>query len=220
MNSSIGWWTAFEMFPSRLPQRRYEATKRVIDVALVVVFAPLWVPLTALTALAVWASSPGDPVLFKQLRTGKGGRRFMLLKFRTMVRDAERVKSRLAVSNELKWPDFKITDDPRITPLGKVLRRTSLDELPQLLNVLAGDMSLVGPRPTSFGLDTYELWHTERLEVKPGMTGLWQVIGRGRMEFDDRVRLDVAYVRRRSLRLDALILLLTVVAVLRRDGAK
>ena len=129
------------------------------------------------------------------------------------------MKEKYAHLNELQWPDFKITNDPRITKIGRVLRKTSLDELPQLINVLKGDMSLVGPRPTSFGAETYKLWHTERLDVTPGLTGLWQIIGRASMEFDDRLRLDIAYIERRSLWMDINILFFTVFAVFKGRGA-
>ncbi len=142
-----------------------------------------------------------------------------MYKFRTMVPNAEELKSRYAHLNELQWPDFKITNDPRITPLGRWLRKTSLDELPQLFNVLRGEMSLVGPRPTSFGPETYKLWHTERLDVIPGMTGLWQVFGRARLEFDERLRLDIAYIERASLWLDICILFMTAISVFRQRGA-
>jgi len=136
-----------------------------------------------------------------------------------MVANAEELKAQLAHLNELQWPDFKITDDPRVTRVGKFLRVTSLDELPQLFNVLRGDMSLVGPRPTSFAADTYDLWHTVRLEVRPGLTGLWQVRARHTSEFDDRLRLDVEYVRKMSIATDMSILLQTVGSVLHRSGA-
>jgi lipopolysaccharide/colanic/teichoic acid biosynthesis glycosyltransferase len=136
-----------------------------------------------------------------------------------MIPNAEELKSQFAHLNELQWPDFKITDDPRITPFGKFLRKTSLDELPQLINVLRGDMSLVGPRPTSFGPETYKLWHTSRLDVMPGITGLWQIFGRAQLEFDDRLRLDIAYIERASLWLDIQILLLTVIAAFQQRGA-
>ena len=142
-----------------------------------------------------------------------------MYKFRSMVPNAEALKEKYAHLNELQWPDFKITNDPRITKIGRVLRKTSLDELPQLINVLKGDMSLVGPRPTSFGAETYKLWHTERLDVTPGLTGLWQIIGRASMEFDDRLRLDIAYIERRSLWMDINILFFTVFAVFKGRGA-
>jgi lipopolysaccharide/colanic/teichoic acid biosynthesis glycosyltransferase len=208
------------------PQKRsfrgdsYLIAKRIMDVTLVLLSMPLWLPVMAVVALAIYITSPGSPVIFKQLRTGKGGRRFNIYKFRTMVANAEEMKSKYAHLNELQWPDFKISNDPRVTPLGNFLRRTSLDEMPQLFNVLKGDMSLVGPRPTSFGPETYKLWHTHRLDVQPGITGLWQVFGRAQLEFDERLRLDIAYIERASLRLDLYILILTVLAVFQQRGAQ
>jgi lipopolysaccharide/colanic/teichoic acid biosynthesis glycosyltransferase len=208
------------------PQKRtitgdtYLVAKRIMDITLVLLSLPLWVPLLGAVALAIYITSPGAPVIFKQLRTGKGGRRFHIYKFRTMVPGAELLKTQYAHLNELQWPDFKISDDPRVTPLGRFLRKTSLDELPQIFNVLRGEMSLVGPRPTSFGPETYKLWHTHRLDVTPGITGLWQVFGRAQLEFDDRLRLDIAYIERASLRLDILILFLTVFAVFQQRGAQ
>jgi lipopolysaccharide/colanic/teichoic acid biosynthesis glycosyltransferase len=207
------------------PQRRilkgkaYLLTKRIIDLFLVLITLPLWLPLNGIIALIIRFTSPGAPVIFKQLRTGKGGRRFEMYKFRTMVPNAEELKSKYSHLNELKWPDFKITNDPRITPVGRFLRKTSLDEIPQLFNVLRGEMSLVGPRPTSFGPETYKLWHTSRLDVMPGLTGLWQIIGRAQLEFDDRLRLDIAYIERASLWLDFNILIRTVLAVSESRGA-
>jgi lipopolysaccharide/colanic/teichoic acid biosynthesis glycosyltransferase len=208
------------------PQRRsltgdtYLFAKRIMDIALVLLSMPLWLPTLAIIALVIRVTSPGEPVIFRQLRTGKGGRRFDMYKFRTMVPNAEELKSKYSHLNELQWPDFKITDDPRITPIGKFLRKTSLDELPQILNVLKGDMSLVGPRPTSFGPETYKLWHTSRLDVMPGITGLWQVFGRANLEFDERLRLDIAYIERASLWLDIQILFLTALAVFQQRGAR
>ena len=207
------------------PRRRsltgdfYLFAKRVMDIALVLLTLPIWAPALAIIGLVIQVTSPGAPVMFKQLRTGKGGRRFEMYKFRTMVPEAEELKSQYAHLNELQWPDFKITNDPRITPIGQFLRKTSLDELPQVINVLRGEMSLVGPRPTSFGPETYQLWHTSRLDVMPGITGLWQIFGRAQLEFDDRLRLDIAYIERASLWLDIQILLLTVVAALQQRGA-
>lgn len=207
------------------PQRRtltgstYLIAKRIMDVTLVLLTLPVWLPVLGIIALVIGITSPGAPVMFKQLRTGKGGRRFPMYKFRTMIPDAEEIKSQYAHLNELQWPDFKITNDPRITPVGKILRKTSLDELPQLINVLRGEMSLVGPRPTSFGPETYQLWHTSRLDVIPGITGLWQVFGRAQLEFDDRLRLDIAYIERASFWLDIQILILTVIAAFQQRGA-
>ena len=197
----------------------YVFLKRGMDLLLVTLGSPVWVPMFCVIALLIWISAPGAPVLFSQLRTGKGGKRFPMYKFRTMVPNAEKLKAEYAHLNELKWPDFKITNDPRVTFVGRILRKTSLDELPQLLNVLRKDMSLVGPRPTSFGAETYQLWHTERLDVIPGMTGLWQIEGRGRLEFDQRLRLDIAYIERASLWLDTVILFRTITAIFKQRGA-
>ena len=201
------------------PKRRtYRAIKRAVDIIGCVLALPLALPLIALCALAVRIDSKGA-AFFTQLRTGRGGRRFHMYKLRTMVHNADELKEQYAHLNELTWPDFKITDDPRVTRVGRFLRRTSLDELPQLFNVLKGDMSLVGPRPTSFSADTYSLWHTARLDVKPGLTGLWQVSGRNELDFDDRLRLDIHYIRNRSTWLDIMILLRTVGAVFSGRGA-
>ena len=142
-----------------------------------------------------------------------------MYKIRTMVGNAEELKHKYMHLNELTWPDFKITNDPRITRVGKVLRKTSLDELPQIFNVIKGDMSLVGPRPTSFDSSTYKLWHTTRLECKPGITGLWQVCGRNELDFDDRLRLDIAYLRNRCVWLDIKILFHTISSVFTGRGA-
>jgi lipopolysaccharide/colanic/teichoic acid biosynthesis glycosyltransferase len=213
------WIKKFDPQKRILKGEAYLLTKRFIDLFLVLITLPLWLPLNGIIALIIRFTSPGAPVIFKQLRTGKGGRRFEMYKFRTMVPNAEELKSKYAHLNELKWPDFKITNDPRITPIGRFLRKTSLDELPQLFNVLRGEMSLVGPRPTSFGPETYKLWHTSRLDVMPGLTGLWQIIGRAQLEFDDRLRLDIAYIERASLWLDFNILIRTVLAVFESRGA-
>jgi lipopolysaccharide/colanic/teichoic acid biosynthesis glycosyltransferase len=202
----------------RPPSHRYLVTKRVVDVAVCLVLAVIAIPLIALCALAIVVDSPG-PILFGQERTGRDGRRFRMLKLRTMLANAEELKPLFAHLSVLPPPDFKIPDDPRITRVGRFLRATSLDELPQLFNVLRGEMSLVGPRPTSFEPSRYELWHTQRLDVRPGITGLWQVEGRNVTTFDERLRLDVQYIRRRSLAFDVMLLARTVVVVLRRSGA-
>lgn len=202
-----------------LTGRSYQAAKRVLDLLLVIGTAPLWVPLLVLCALAVKLDDPSAPVLFRQQRAGQGGRPFTMHKFRTMVPDAEDLKESLMHLNELEWPDFKITNDPRVTGPGRLLRKLSLDELPQLYDVLRGRMSLVGPRPTGAKPEDYALWQTERLDVKPGITGLWQLYGRATVMFDDRSRLDIAYVQRRCLWLDIQILSRTIPAVLTRRGA-
>ena len=200
------------------PGRVYAVGKRLLDVAVCVVLLPFALLCIALSALAIRTDSPG-PIFFLQPRTGRGGKTFMMFKLRTMYVDAEQRKKQLEALNALSYPDFKIPDDPRITRVGRFLRRSSLDEVPQILNVLLGQMSLVGPRPTSFGPETYELWHTARLEVTPGITGLWQVSGRSDLEFDERLRLDIAYIRNRSLAYDLWILLRTVGAVANGKGA-
>lgn len=214
------WVRRFDPRKRFLTGSSYFLAKRIMDLTLTLLSMPFWLPLLGIIALIIHVTSPGAPVVFKQLRTGKGGRRFFMYKFRTMVPNAEELKAKYAHLNELQWPDFKITNDPRITRIGRFLRKTSLDEIPQLFNVLKGEMSLVGPRPTSFGPETYKLWHTERLDVTPGLTGLWQITGRARLEFDDRLRLDIAYIERRSIWLDIVILAMTVGAVFKQRGAK
>lgn len=213
------WWQKFRPEKRLLRGKTYRKAKRLMDMTLVISSLPLVLPLLLLCALLIKIESPSGPVLFRQKRTGKGGHPFYMFKFRTMVPNAEALKKELSHLNELQWPDFKISDDPRITRMGRFLRKTSLDEMPQLLNVLRGEMSLVGPRPTSFSPQTYQLWQTERLDVLPGITGLWQILGRGSMEFDERVRLDVAYIERRCLWLDTQILFRTCTAVIRQRGA-
>jgi lipopolysaccharide/colanic/teichoic acid biosynthesis glycosyltransferase len=203
----------------RGPERRAAAiAKRVFDLLFTALTAPVWLPAIALVALAIKISAPSAPVVFTQQRTGRGGYRFRMYKFRTMVPNAEELKSTYAHLNQLEWPDFKIENDPRVTRIGRFLRKTSLDELPQILNVLAGDMSWVGPRPTSFGPETYAIWQTARLDVVPGITGLWQVVGRGRTEVDERLRLDMEYIDHRSLWYDLKILFRTVGEVFRSRG--
>lgn len=191
--------------------------KRLFDLTVCTLALPIVVPVLVLCALAVRLDSPG-PIVFRQWRTGKDGRRFPMFKFRTMVENAEELKAELAHLNVLPPPDFKIPDDPRITRVGRFLRATSLDELPQLFNVVRGEMSLVGPRPTSFSSDTYAVWHGRRLEAVPGITGLWQVAGRNETTFDERLRLDIAYIDHQSLLFDVRILLQTVFAVFSRSG--
>jgi len=200
-------------------QRRMSRSKRCLDVVVVLLLLPLAMPLMLLCMAAIMIEG-GFPIFFFQNRTGISGRRFKMFKFRTMVTNAEELKGKLAHLNELTLPDFKIANDPRITRTGAFLRRTSLDELPQLINVLMGNMSLVGPRPTSFAAETYELWHTERLEVTPGITGLWQISGRSDIDFDERLRLDIEYMEKQSFFYDIRILILTVAAILSKRGAR
>ncbi len=201
-----------------LRRRSYELTKRAFDIGFSLLILPGAAIVIAVCAGLIYLLD-GSPVLFTQPRTGKGGRRFELYKFRTMVNGAVALKAQLLERNQLSGPDFKIAKDPRVTRLGAVLRKFSLDEVPQILNVLKGEMSLVGPRPTSFKASSYGLWHTERLEITPGITGLWQVSGRSDIDFDERVRLDIEYIERRSLLFDLWILLRTIRAVLQPRGA-
>jgi lipopolysaccharide/colanic/teichoic acid biosynthesis glycosyltransferase len=135
-----------------------------------------------------------------------------------MLPNAAELKESLRDRSAVAWPDFRLEDDPRVTPLGRYLRKTSIDELPQLWCVLRGDMSLVGPRPTSFAADTYSPWQTERLDFAPGLTGPWQVMGRDSMDFTERCRLEISFFRRPSLWRDLLILIRTVPVVIRRTG--
>jgi lipopolysaccharide/colanic/teichoic acid biosynthesis glycosyltransferase len=196
----------------------YRTVKRAVDLVVCALVLPLLMPIFLACAVAVRLDSPG-PITFGQARTGRDGRRFKMYKFRTMVRNAEELKEELRHLSIVPWPDFKIIDDPRITRVGKILRKTSLDELPQFINVLLGHMTLVGPRPTSFAADTYSLWHTARLEVAPGLTGLWQVEGRNAATFDERLRMDITYIANMRPMFDLKIILKTVPAVLMRKGA-
>lgn len=189
-------------------------TLRILDLLLVLLLAPFWIPVMIACALVVWIGDPSAPIAYRQLRVGMHGKVFSMWKFRSMVRNADELKHGLMQYNERVWPDFKMTNDPRITRVGRWMRKTSLDELPQILNVLKGDMSLVGPRPTSFALATYDVWHTERLEVRPGITGFWQVRSRT-SGFDERVRLDIQHVRAFSVKEAVLLLVATLPAALK-----
>lgn len=209
-----------EFLPAR-PGAVQMGIKRVVDVTLAGLALLVISPLLLVIAVAIRLDSPG-PVLFGQMRVGVGGRPFRMWKFRTMVQDADQIKAQLAHLNESGDPRlFKITADPRVTRVGRWLRRSSLDELPQLFNVLRGEMSLVGPRPFfPEDMDLYEEHHFERLQVLPGITGLWQVSGRSDIrDFEKVVELDREYIRRWSIGLDLKILAKTLPAVLRQDGA-
>jgi exopolysaccharide biosynthesis polyprenyl glycosylphosphotransferase len=195
------------------------AVKRTFDLAGSVVLLLLLAPVMTLAALAIKLSSRG-PVLYRSMRPGIGGRPFACFKFRTMVHGAEHLQDTLEQENELTGAIFKIRDDPRVTTVGRFLRRWSLDELPQLFNVLRGEMSLVGPRPLpKRDYDLLDDWHRKRYLVLPGMTGLWQVSGRSELDFDELVRLDFLYLERWSVFLDLTILLKTIPAVFRARGA-
>jgi exopolysaccharide biosynthesis polyprenyl glycosylphosphotransferase len=208
----------FELRPPVFDGLDYVA-KRTFDFLGGLVLTLLLSPLMAVIALAVSVSSRG-PVVYRSVRPGMGGEPFSCFKFRTMRTDADQVQADLESLNEASGALFKIRHDPRMTPVGRFLRRYSLDELPQLFNVLAGQMSLVGPRPLpQRDFEQLEEWHKKRYLVLPGITGLWQVSGRSELDFDDLVRLDFLYLERWSVGLDLAILLKTVPAVLSRRGA-
>ncbi len=193
--------------------------KRLIDIVASAAGLILLAPVFALVALAIKLDSRG-PVSYGSLRVGKKGRKFVCLKFRTMVQNADELKSKLQEQNERQGPFFKIADDPRITRLGRFLRKFSLDELPQLWNVLKGEMSLVGPRPHPLDdYEQYKLEHLRRLDVKPGITGLWQVTARQDPSFEKTLLLDLEYIENWNLLLDLKILLKTVPEVLRASGS-
>ncbi|HVV36772.1 MAG TPA: sugar transferase [Acidimicrobiales bacterium] len=215
--------TAPTTAPEILVRREASATKRFLKRAIDVVGASVLLvvaaPIAACIALAIRVTS-GKHVLFKQTRVGLDGALFTMYKFRTMVRDAEDLRHQLVEHNEADGLLFKIADDPRVTRLGRVLRPLGLDELPQLLNVLKGNMSLVGPRPAlPVEVDKYDERLKARLWVKPGLTGLWQINGRHELSFDDYARFDLHYVDNWSLMLDLWVLVATLPALLRRRGA-
>ncbi|MGA7379052.1 MAG: sugar transferase [Candidatus Sulfotelmatobacter sp.] len=195
------------------------AIKRGLDVLAASFLLILFSPLFLLLAIAVRLSSPGK-IFYRWHVVGEGGKPFLSFKFRSMVRNADELKSRLEPRNEMTGPVFKISDDPRVTPAGKWMRRYSLDELPQLYSVLIGDMSLVGPRPPlASEFQCFTAYQRQKLSVKPGITGLWQVGGRNRInDFDQWVSLDLDYIRRWSLWLDSKILWRTVFAVFSGSG--
>ena len=194
--------------------------RRVLDLLTATLLLLLCTPILLVAAILIKLNSPG-PVFYCQWRTGYAGRRFRMYKLRTMVQNADRMKEKLrALSHHApNSPDFKVRNDPRITRVGRVLRKLSLDELPNFINVIRGEMSLVGPRPTSFDIDVYDDRHLARLAVPQGITGLWQISGRSEIDFDDRVKLDCRYIRDQSFLLDLWILLLTPLRVLGARGA-
>ncbi|MQA28754.1 MAG: exopolysaccharide biosynthesis polyprenyl glycosylphosphotransferase [Luteitalea sp.] len=204
-----------------VPDDHRLTVKRIFDLTGAAAALVVLSPLMLAAALAVKVTSPG-PVLFSQERFGLNRRRFAMLKFRTMVADAERLQGALEERNEANGPVFKIAADPRITPIGRFLRRTSIDELPQLFNILRGDMAIVGPRPLPVR-DVRRFTRASdmrRFSVRPGLTCLWQVSGRSNLSFDEWIKLDLRYIDGWSLALDFLILLRTVPAVIRGTGAQ
>jgi exopolysaccharide biosynthesis polyprenyl glycosylphosphotransferase len=194
--------------------------KRAFDIVGGLVGLAVLIALYPLLAVAIKLTSPG-PVFFRQVRVGKNGKRFVIYKFRSMYVDAEQRRKELERDNELRGAVFKIKNDPRMTPVGALLRKLSLDELPQFINVLKGEMSLVGTRPpTPDEVSAYEKWHHRRISIRPGMTGLWQVSGRNKVEdFDEIVKLDLEYIDSWSIWLDTAIILKTILVLFRRDQA-
>jgi exopolysaccharide biosynthesis polyprenyl glycosylphosphotransferase len=193
--------------------------KRLIDLVASAIAIVLCLPLWIIIPVLIKRDSPG-PVFYVQERVGKNGRLFPMYKFRSMVDGADKMQSRVMHLNEMDGPVFKIKADPRLTRIGKFLRRTSLDELPQLFNVFKGNMSLVGPRPPILSeVSQYRPWQRKRLSVTPGVTCLWQVTGRSEVKFDEWMKLDMQYIENWSLALDAKILLRTIKAVIKRRGA-
>jgi lipopolysaccharide/colanic/teichoic acid biosynthesis glycosyltransferase len=193
--------------------------KRALDVLFGSLIFLVALPIIAIAAILVKLDSPG-PVFHRAVRVGRNGRKFTFLKLRSMQRDAEELRALLLHRNEASGPAFKLTNDPRVTRVGRLLRKTSLDELPQLWHVVQGHMSLVGPRPPfPEEVERYEPWMLRRLEVRPGLTCLWQISGRSDLSFEEWMRLDLEYVDRISPSLDAKILLLTIPAVISGRGA-
>jgi exopolysaccharide biosynthesis polyprenyl glycosylphosphotransferase len=193
--------------------------KRAIDIVGSIILLILVAPLMLVVILAIRIDSPG-PAVFRHRRVGRSGQEFRIYKFRSMIQGAEELQSELEPLNEADGPLFKIRDDPRLTRVGRFLRRTSIDELPQLFNILRGEMSLVGPRPgTPEEVEKYEPWQRERLSIWPGLTGLWQVSGRSNVPFAEMCQLDIYYIENWSLSLDLRILLRTIPYVIFRHGA-
>ena len=200
-------------------QRVNRVIKRMIDLGLIALGSPILVPIFLLVALAIFIEGSGS-VLYKQRRVGQDGREFNMIKFRSMIPDADKYRQKLVQDHQLDPRHPKIPDDPRITRVGRLIRRTSLDELPNIINVVLGHMSIVGPRPpTPDEVELYEPWHMQRLQIMPGITGLWQVNGRSDVPFEEMVLLDIYYIENWSIKLDLQILLMTLPRVLLRHGA-
>lgn len=199
--------------------RMYAAVKRIIDILVAIALFILFFPLIPVVTILIKLGSPGS-VLYKQKRIGKGGREFDFYKFRSMVDGAENVIGALRPLCGMDGPIFKLKEDPRITPVGRFLRRSSLDELPQLINVFKGEMSIVGPRPNlPSEVSHYLPWQRKRLDVTPGITCFWQIAGRSHIGFQEWMRLDLEYIRQRSLKTDLMIMAKTIPAVIARKGA-
>lgn len=187
----------------------YDFFKRTLDILCSLAGLIVLSPLFLIVVVLIKMESEGDAI-FSQIRVGKDGKKFKMYKFRSMVANAEELKDKLREKNEMTGPMFKMKEDPRITKIGRFIRRTSVDELPQLINILKGEMSLVGPRPSlPKEVEKFEPWMMERLTVQPGLTCYWQVSGRSDIEFEDWMRLDVKYVKERSMSVDILLIIKT-----------
>ncbi|EHI98340.1 Undecaprenyl-phosphate galactose phosphotransferase [Clostridium sp. DL-VIII] len=187
----------------------YDFVKRIIDVICSAIGLIILSPVLLIVAILIKAESSGSSI-FSQERVGKDGKSFKMYKFRSMVTNAEELKDKLREKNEMSGPMFKLKDDPRVTKVGKFIRKTSIDELPQLFNILKGDMSLVGPRPSlPKEVMCFEDWMLKRLKVKPGLTCYWQVSGRSDIDFEDWMRLDIKYVRERNILIDVILIIKT-----------
>ena len=193
---------------------KYYFFKRLIDIIVTVLGSILLLPIMLITAVAIKIDSKG-PIIFSQSRVGIDGKIFKMYKFRSMVEDAENRLEELKDKNEMSGPVFKIKKDPRITRVGRIIRKTSIDELPQFYNVLKGEMSLVGPRPSLINeVENFEPWMLIRLMVKPGLTCYWQVGGRNNMDFQEWMKLDVKYIKERTLLLDIKLIFRTIILLL------
>lgn len=198
----------------------YKLSKRILDIICSCIGLLLLSPVLLIVGILIKLESKG-PVVFTQKRIGKDGREFNMYKLRSMVVNAEEIKAKLKEQNEMSGPMFKMKDDPRITKIGRFIRKTSIDELPQLVNVLKGEMSLVGPRPSLPNeVKEFEPWMLKRLDVKPGLTCYWQVMGRNNIDFEDWMKLDVKYVDERSFWLDTKLIYKTFFVLFGDENAK
>ena len=198
----------------------YEITKRVFDIICSLIAIIILSPVFILISLLIKIEDPKGKILFSQDRCGKNGEIFKMYKFRSMVHNAEELLEDLQKMNEMSGPVFKIKEDPRITRVGKFIRKTSLDELPQIINILNGDMSFVGPRPPLVNeVKQYNEYQIQRLLVKPGLTCIWQVSGRNNIDFDEWIELDLKYIKERNLMLDLTLILKTIPALLGDENA-
>ena len=208
------------VLPQTLKRNCQMFVKRAIDVVCTSLALICLSPILLAIAIIVKYSDPKGPVIFKQIRVGQHGKTFTMYKFRSMYMDAEERKKELEHLNETSGPTFKMKNDPRIYPMGRILRKFSLDELPQLFNILKGDMSIVGPRPPiPAETATYTSWHNMRLAVKPGLTCIWQVSGRSNISFEDWMRLDNQYIQNNSIKDDIILIAKTFKVVFKGEGA-